>query len=133
MAERRCRTERCPPTRCPRCDACRVRQAAKTLSKYRERRDFMIVFLGGKCAGCGTTDDLDVHHKNPAEKSFAVSKFWSIAWERLVLELSKCELRCRNDCHKRETRTWRSRRWEPGPPPREYGPSDYVEPAGAEF
>lgn len=90
----------------------------------------MVVFLGGKCAGCGTTDDLDVHHKNPDEKSFAISRFWSIAWERLIPELSKCELRCRNDCHKRETRM---HRWRPPPPSPEYGPSDYVEPAGAEF
>lgn len=93
----------------------------------------MVVFLGGRCAGCGKTDDLDVHHKNPAEKSFAISRFWSISWERLIPELRKCELRCREDCHKRETRMWRTRRWEPSPAPREYGPSDYVEPAGAEF
>ena len=43
---------------------------------------------------CGVTDGLEVHHKNPADKEFVVAKMLSWCWERIVLELDKCELRC---------------------------------------
>ena len=51
-------------------------------------------YLGGKCVACGATDGLDFHHRDPAEKSFAIADQLLIRWSRLVAELDKCELRC---------------------------------------
>ncbi len=59
----------------------------------------MIAHLGGKCVGCGTDVDLDVHHVTQREKSHYISRIWSVAMPRLLKELAKCELRCRARCH----------------------------------
>lgn len=54
----------------------------------------MIRYLGGRCAKCSTRSDLHFDHIDPKTKKFDVSKNWSISWDRLVVELNKCQLLC---------------------------------------
>lgn len=61
--------------------------------------------LGGKCAVCASTEGLDIHHKDPAQKSFDPGSK-GYAWSRIVEELEKCELlcvACHQDRHGRTT------------------------------
>lgn len=60
----------------------------------REWRIRMLALLGGKCVVCGTTEDLEFHHVDPASKEFNLSHIWSHRLERQMAELAKCELRC---------------------------------------
>lgn len=54
------------------------------------------------CSRCPEKDYrcLDFHHRNPEEKSFAISKGLSdkLALHTLMKEIEKCDLLCRN-CH----------------------------------
>jgi hypothetical protein len=57
--------------------------------------------LGGKCQVCGFDQyscSLDLHHRDPIAKApnFRSMRGWS--WERILLELGKCILLCKN-CH----------------------------------
>jgi hypothetical protein len=56
-------------------------------------------FLDKRCVICGGTEKLELHHKNPALK--VSHKIWSWAKERQLVELEKCEVRCRK--HHRES------------------------------
>lgn len=53
--------------------------------------------MGGKCAKCGETSDLQFDHIDPSSKSFTItSEMW---WRKdLASEISKCQLLCRS-CH----------------------------------
>lgn len=62
--------------------------------RYKQRKEKAILLLGGKCLECGTTEDLQFDHINPDEKSFNISKMWSISEARFLKELSKCQLLC---------------------------------------
>jgi hypothetical protein len=66
------------------------------LQRYHRLRQRIVAYLGGKCVVCGCADNLEVHHRNPKEKSFNVSNNWGRPWAILEHELAKCELRCRN-------------------------------------
>lgn len=61
---------------------------------YYEERKKVYEFLGGVCVVCGTTENLQIHHKDPLQKQFAISEMLSLKWETIVAELKKCELRC---------------------------------------
>ena len=88
---------------------------------YGSRRDYMLDYqkrwlagrrlkgislLGGKCAWCGCTEDLEFDHVDPATRDAKlVNKQgfpWNWAWERILVELAKCQLLC-NGCHKAKT------------------------------
>jgi 5-methylcytosine-specific restriction endonuclease McrA len=70
--------------------------------RYHKRRAEAISMLGGKCAECEATDDLQFDHVNPEAKSFPVGAMWSVSRARYLAELTKCQLLCRS-CHKRKT------------------------------
>lgn len=70
-------------------------------TRAHERRKRAIAILGGVCVKCGSVERLEIHHKNPKEKSFDVSRNITNAWESIAAELKKCELLC-NSCHKKE-------------------------------
>lgn len=54
-------------------------------------------YLGGCCTKCGSVEDLDFDHRDPTSKvkeiSQAIIAAWS--WDRLRVELDKCQLLCR--------------------------------------
>lgn len=58
----------------------------------RENRLAAIEFLGGVCVVCGTTLNLEVDHKDPANK--VSHRIWSWSKERRLGELEKCQVLC---------------------------------------
>ena len=71
------------------------------------RRDIKqraVEYLGRKCMKCGyckCVRALQFHHREPGEKEFAISRPETVAWEKVKLELDKCDLLCAN-CHAEE-------------------------------
>lgn len=58
--------------------------------------------LGGKCAWCGSTEDLQFDHIDPAQKLGNICKFYRKAKrEKLWEEVNKCQLLCKVCHHKR--------------------------------
>ena len=50
----------------------------------------------GPCIVCGSWENLEVHHKDPAKKES--HNVWTWSEERRLNELAKCEVRC-SKCH----------------------------------
>ena len=72
--------------------------------RYYKRRLKAIEYLGGKCAACENTEELEIDHIDATQKTFSLGKGlagWN--WERLQAELDKCQLLCK-DCHAKKTR-----------------------------
>jgi 5-methylcytosine-specific restriction endonuclease McrA len=67
---------------------------------YAARRLKGIELLGGKCAQCGATEDLELDHIDPATKF--THRIWSYSWVRINEELAKCQLLC-VPCHFQKT------------------------------
>lgn len=61
---------------------------------YRNLKARVFEYLGGRCVECGTTDDLQIDHKDPAKKSFNITKCYNKTWDVLVVEIDKCQLLC---------------------------------------
>lgn len=57
-------------------------------------------FEGKVCIDCNGTGDLELDHRNPAEK--VSHRIWSWTWARIEAEAAKCDVRCR-DCHLKKT------------------------------
>ncbi len=71
---------------------------------------------GAACERCGHQspywENFEFHHKkkfNP-NKDARMGSLWSSPWERILVELDKCELLCCN-CHKIHHRILNSRGW----------------------
>ena len=84
-------------SRCTKCNVDRVQ-------KRREKIKIMAVtYKGGSCIKCGYNKcvaALEFHHRDPTQKDFAIgNKGYTRGWERVRLELDKCDLLCSN-CHK---------------------------------
>lgn len=61
-----------------------------------------IKYKGGKCEKCGYDKcewALDFHHTNSKEKEFTISRYCTLSWEKLKIELDKCIMLCAN-CHR---------------------------------
>lgn len=69
------------------------------LKRYHTRREQAIEKLGGKCAICGTTEDLEIDHIDPSTKSMDLGRAWSYSQKRYDKEIELCQLLC-YDCHK---------------------------------
>lgn len=73
--------------------------------KFRRRlKNQALSFLGRRCSKCSQIfkpSAMTFHHKNPALKKFNITqKRWR--FERLILELEKCEILCANCHHEKE-------------------------------
>jgi 5-methylcytosine-specific restriction endonuclease McrA len=74
----------------------------KDIDKKREyQRNWLRVrkqhfFKGKKCAKCGSTENLELHHLDKHQKED--HKIWSWAPERFQAEVKKCKILCRQ-CH----------------------------------
>lgn len=75
----------------------------KILERYHKRREEAKRILGGKCIVCGTTENLEFDHIKAKDKSFGISKLWSVSKEAFEIELSKCQLLCQEH-HKVKTK-----------------------------
>ena len=69
-----------------------------------------VAFKGGKCQRCGYSKSvaaMDFHHRDPTEKDFSIgSDGRTRGWERVVQELGKCDLLCKN-CHAEIHEEWK--------------------------
>lgn len=74
-----------------------MRQYAK--DKYNRLRARMIQILGGKCAKCGSTIDLEMDHVDPSQKQFSLSQLVFRTEATFLAEVAKCQLLC-DECHK---------------------------------
>lgn len=75
----------------------------KKETKYSRVKKELVEIAGGKCVICGYNkclSSLHFHHKNPQEKTFAISRSLcrSRTKEELLTEINKCLLVCSN-CH----------------------------------
>jgi uncharacterized OB-fold protein len=69
--------------------------------RWRSRKAKATALFGGKCVSCGYCKNLaafDFHHVNPAEKEFNWGRLKQKSWDKVILELQKCILLCKN-CH----------------------------------
>ncbi len=87
----------------------RARHAEYERLRYHQRRAAEVDALGGKCAQCGSTEQLEFDHVEPEDKSFNVAERWSIGLGSWHAETSKCQLLCR-DCHQEKTLAWHAQR-----------------------
>ena len=67
---------------------------------YHKRRARIHEYLGGVCAVCGTTENLEVDHLDPKEKIFNIAHRLSV--KNIKDELAKCQLLCKQ-CHAKKT------------------------------
>lgn len=67
---------------------------------YYKRRKAIIDYLGGKCVKCEETNNLEIDHVDPSNKSFNISKRLSLKNNKD--EIDKCQLLCEN-CHDQKT------------------------------
>lgn len=73
-------------------------------ARYHRRRNDVLKILGGVCVKCRSTENLEIDHTDPTEKSFSISKAlagWS--WSRIESEIQKCQILCKT-CHADKTR-----------------------------
>lgn len=75
------------------------------LQRYHRRMTDARRRLGGKCATCGATENLQFDHVDPTTKNFALgSEGAGVSEERFEAELKLCQLLCVR-CHTRKTLT----------------------------
>ena len=91
--------------------------------RWQTRRDEW--FAGKKCAHCGTSEGLTIHHRNKSDK--VTHRIWCLSYERIEEETAKCDVLCLH-CHMalhavertlgvgpgKGTMYWRGCRWEAG-------------------
>lgn len=58
----------------------------------------------GPCQSCGSSENLEVDHKDPRTKQYEPAQIWSRKAEDREIELAKCQVLCA-PCHKRKTLT----------------------------
>lgn len=82
--------------------------APRRREQYAEFRRFIDEYkLGRGCVDCGYAVNpaaLDFDHREPGKKAGTVATMYSYTRERLLVELSKCDVRCAN-CHRIKTVT----------------------------
>ena len=70
--------------------------------RYRVRREKALDLLGRKCVHCGSSEDLQFDHVDPATKSFTIAKIWTHSETKFWEEIKKCQLLCQR-CHTLKT------------------------------
>jgi len=81
------------------CSQC-MKQAAQ--DKRESRRNLIFDIVGEVCNRCGVKYPryvFDLHHRVPENKLFDIMASLHILWDRLLIEVEKCDLLCAN-CHK---------------------------------
>lgn len=63
--------------------------------RYVIMRARAIAHLGGACIKCGAIEDLEIDHIDRTTKSFDPLSKICLSWEKLEVELGKCQLLCK--------------------------------------
>lgn len=80
---------------------CRACLNYETITNQRLLKKKCIDYKGGKCSICGYDKydgSLDFHHKNKSTKEFKISSLKNSKFEKIIKELDKCIIVCKN-CH----------------------------------
>ncbi len=73
--------------------------------RWPRRKAMIVEYLGGRCGDCGIgVGPFEFDHVDPSTKRFTISKRPNMAWEKLVVEVDKCQLLC-EPCHLAKTAT----------------------------
>jgi len=76
---------------------------AKVKERKAKNKAYLIELLGGKCVGCGITENLQFDHIDRKQKSFTIGKRLESSLEnKLIPEAKKCQLLCKS-CHQLKT------------------------------
>lgn len=75
----------------------------RNLQYYHNRRELLIQQLGGKCAICGSTENLEFDHIDSTKKSFSIGNRIQNSIDNIQSELNKCQLLCHN-CHVKKSK-----------------------------
>ena len=81
------------------CKACFIKRKQES---YYDKKKFVQSLVGTSCTVCGydrTWNALELHHKDPNEKEFGVSRMWGMSEKKIEKEVAKCVLLCSN-CHR---------------------------------
>ena len=77
----------------------RPRTAALQRSREQANRAWLAGYkLALGCADCGSRENLEFDHRNPATKSLTIGKRACFSRAKLLREIAKCDVRCR-PCH----------------------------------
>jgi 5-methylcytosine-specific restriction endonuclease McrA len=69
------------------------------LKRYHRRRAQAVERLGGRCALCGSTQNLEFDHTDPKKKKVNIARrLAGLAEAKWEDEIKKCQLLCR-ECH----------------------------------
>lgn len=77
-------------------------KAQKRKERRHQRKQRFLQMLGGKCAHCGSVENLEFDHIDPNNKQFKITKFIDLSDNNLLLEVGKCQLLC-DKCHQKKT------------------------------
>jgi hypothetical protein len=82
-------------------EKCKKQNAKNSVKRKQKLKEEAKQKLGGKCLWCGTIENLEFDHIDPAQKLFTISAFpYSV--EMWWKEVEKCRLLCRS-CHKKHS------------------------------
>lgn len=84
----------------------KTKHRQRNLGYYHQRRAAIIEQLGGRCAVCGSTENLEIDHIHSDDKAFGVSEHITMSMSKVAAELTKCQLLCRS-CHIKKTRAYK--------------------------
>ena len=84
------------------CEQNREEINLKMKERKAKHREYLVEMLGGKCCGCGTTENLEFDHLDRKTKSFNISSRLASRIEKLEKEAKKCQLLCQS-CHQIKT------------------------------
>ncbi len=80
-----------------------VKKDKEAVNKRTQNNKKMAVeYLGGLCFDCSNSFPdcvFDFHHRDPALKITTIGKIITHSWEKIKVELDKCDLLCSN-CHR---------------------------------
>jgi len=74
----------------------------KTRERKNKHKQYLLNMLGGKCVGCGVTENLQFDHIDRHIKSFCIGRSLASKLDKLIEEAKKCQLLCDN-CHRIKT------------------------------
>ena len=112
------------------CKACQAedkklwyqKNRSAVIQRARERKDANKIRLAEylaahPCVDCGEADTvvLDFDHLRAKRRSISALVHSTTSWERIGLEIEKCEVRCAN-CHRRRTARQFQWKWRPARP-----------------
>lgn len=80
-------------------DKNREKQREGDRKRRQKKKKALIDHLGGKCVGCGTTENLQFDHIDRTTKTYSsIQGQLNRSLDVLIEEANKCQLLCRN-CH----------------------------------